>query len=113
VYSRIPTGPGNRHWGVVVIDEAQRIKTAGAETARAVKRLERSRSWALTGTPIENRLDDLVSILDFVAPGRLDPSSGMAVGLRRLLADVQLRRRRRDVLAELCRNLGDGADQAA
>lgn len=93
-------GPARQHWDAVVIDEAQRIKTGDADLARAVKGLARSRSWALTGTPLENRLDDLLSILDFVAPGRFDPAQ-KAVGLRRLLAEVQLRRRRRDVLPDL------------
>jgi SNF2 family DNA or RNA helicase len=92
--------PSERHWAAVVLDEAQRIKTADSDLARAVKRLRRSRSWALTGTPLENCLDDLISILDFAAPGRFDPSQ-KAIGLRRLLAEVQIRRRRRDVLPDL------------
>lgn len=98
-------GPGRRHWGLVVIDEAQRIKNAGSALADAVKRLKRARSWALTGTPLENRLDDLVSILDFVVPGRFD-AARMMVGLRQLLAEVQLRRRRQEVLPDLPPKLG-------
>ena len=89
-----------RHWAVVILDEAQRIKNAESEIARAVKRLRRVRSWALTGTPLENHLDDLISILDFVAPGRFSPA-GKAIGLRHLLAELQLRRRRSDVLHDL------------
>lgn len=90
----------SRRWDVVVLDEAQRIKAPESETARAVKRLTRERSWALTGTPLENRLDDLISILDFVVPGRFRPAE-MAAGLRRVLAEVQLRRRRAEVLPDL------------
>ena len=93
-------GPAARPWDVVAIDEAQRIKNPKSDAAIAVKRLRRSRSWALTGTPLENRLDDLISVLDFVAPGRFDPGR-MAVGLRRLVGEVQLRRRRHDVLPDL------------
>jgi SNF2 family DNA or RNA helicase len=93
-------GPGRRNWDVAVIDEAQRIKNSKADVAIAVKRLRRARSWALTGTPLENRLDDLISVLEFAAPGRFDPRA-MAVGLRRLLGEVQLRRRRPDALPDL------------
>jgi SNF2 family DNA or RNA helicase len=58
-------GPAKPRWDVVVIDEAQRIKNPKADVAIAVKRLNRARSWALTGTPVENRLDDLISVLEF------------------------------------------------
>jgi len=94
------TGPARRRWDVVIIDEAQRIKNPKGDTSIAVKRLNRTRSWALTGTPLENRLEDLISVLEFAAPGRFDPDA-MAVGLRRLLGEVQLRRRRREVLLDL------------
>jgi SNF2 family DNA or RNA helicase len=93
-------GPGHRHWDLVAIDEAQRIKNPASDLARSVKALKRDRSWALTGTPLENRLDDLISILDFVSPGRFDPSKMMA-GFRQLLSEVVLRRRRSDVLKDL------------
>lgn len=95
-----PCAPLRRKWDIVVIDEAQKIKNPESEISRAVKQLPRLRSWALTGTPLENRLDDLISILDFVAPGRFDPSA-FARGLRRLLGEVQLRRRKADVLLDL------------
>jgi SNF2 family DNA or RNA helicase len=85
---------------VVVADEAQRFKNPSSDLSRAIRKLRRRRSFALTGTPLENRLDDLLSILDFVAPGRFDPNR-MAVGLRQLLAEIQLRRRRSEVLADL------------
>lgn len=94
------SAPAQRRWDVVVIDEAQRIKNPKSEAAIAVKRLRRVRSWALTGTPLENHLGDLVSVLDFVAPGRFD-TSAMVAGLRLLLREVQLRRRRSEVLLDL------------
>jgi SNF2 family DNA or RNA helicase len=95
-----PFGPRRRVWQVVVADEAQRIKNAHTAIAATVKALPRRRAWALTGTPLENRPDDAVSILDFVAPGLCDRGA-MIAGLRRALALVQLRRRRVDVLPEL------------
>ncbi len=70
-----PYGPRRRSWQVVVADEAQRIKNAHTAIAATVKALPRHRAWALTGTPLENRPDDAVSILDFAtAPafGRSD-----------------------------------------
>jgi SNF2 family DNA or RNA helicase len=94
------SGPAPQSWDVVVLDEAQRIKNAKSGAAAVVKSLERSRSWALTGTPLENRLDDLLSVLDFAAPGEFDPSA-MGVGLRGLMSRVQLRRRRAEVLDDL------------
>ncbi len=93
-------GPGKRNWDAVVIDEAQRIKNPNADVSIAVKQLLRGRSWALTGTPMENRIEDLISVLEFAAPGQFD-SRAMAIGLRRLLGEVQLRRRREDVLPDL------------
>ena len=95
-----PFGPGRRVWDVVVLDEAQRIKNEGTELSVVLKSLERERSWALTGTPVENRAEDAASIIDFVAPGKLDRSE-MMVGLRRALGEVQLRRRRTVVLPDL------------
>jgi len=95
-----PAGPLRRLWGVVVLDEAQRIKNAGTLVAAVVKSLPRQRGWALTGTPLENSPQDTVSILEFVAPGVRDPGE-MISGLRRLLGQVQLRRRRAEVLPEL------------
>ena len=56
---------GRRTWDVVVADEAQRIKNRNT-TSDAVKGLKRGRSWALTGTPVENDEDELASIMEFV-----------------------------------------------
>ncbi len=95
-----PFGPRRRRWLVVVADEAQRIKNAETAIAAVLKSVPRERAWALTGTPLENRVDDAISILDFVAPDLYDPRT-LLVGLRRALATVQVRRRRADVLPEL------------
>lgn len=60
---------------VVVVDEAQRIKNQSSKTSQVVCAIPRSRSWALTGTPIENHPDDLVNIFAFVDPGRIPPET--------------------------------------
>jgi SNF2 family DNA or RNA helicase len=85
---------------VVVLDEAQRIKNRESKTARAVRGLHRQRSWALTGTPIENKPDDLVSLFAFVDPGRVPPETP-AKQLRSLTGDCILRRVKEDVLTDL------------
>jgi SNF2 family DNA or RNA helicase len=85
---------------VVVLDEAQRIKNPGSKTAEAVKGLRRQRSWALTGTPIENKPDDLVNIFAFVDPGRV-PTDTPAKLLPKLTADCILRRVKEDVLDDM------------
>ncbi|AGC49211.1 SNF2/helicase domain-containing protein [Myxococcus stipitatus DSM 14675] len=60
-------------WATVVLDEAQNIKNAASATARAARALRSSERFALTGTPVENRLAELWSILEFANPGLLGP----------------------------------------
>ncbi len=60
-------------WSVVVLDEAQNIKNAASATARAARQLAAPERIALTGTPVENRLAELWSILEFANPGLLGP----------------------------------------
>ena len=61
-------------WARVVCDEAQNIKNAATRQARAVRALPAGSRIALTGTPVENRLTDLWSIMEFVGPGLLGPA---------------------------------------
>jgi SNF2 family DNA or RNA helicase len=85
---------------VVVLDEAQRIKNRDAKTAQVVRGLHRSRSWALTGTPVENRPDDLVNLFAFLDPDRIPPETPPK-RLPQLTADCILRRTKDDVLTDL------------
>ncbi len=110
-----------RTWDVVVLDEAQRIKNRDTDVSRLCKRLRRRRAWALTGTPLENNLDELASILEFVAPHLDDTTMHVFAGpnvMQRQHA-VQLRRRKLDVLPQLPPKLTStitlqlGADQRA
>ena len=104
---------------VVVLDEAQRIKNWSTQTAQAVKRLRSRYAFVLTGTPIENRIDELYSLLDFLEPRALGPlfrfnrefyqldERGRPCGYRDLarlharIAPYMLRRRKCDVETEL------------
>ena len=58
-------------WQGVVVDEAQNIKNSEAKQSQAIRQLESSFRIALTGTPVENRLQELWAILDFLNPGYL------------------------------------------
>ncbi|MFC1643004.1 DEAD/DEAH box helicase, partial [Myxococcota bacterium] len=60
-------------WSTVVLDEAQNIKNAASATARAARALPATHRFALTGTPVENRLAELWSIFEFANPGLLGP----------------------------------------
>ena len=104
---------------IVVLDEAQRIKNWGTKTAQAVKRLRSRYAFVLTGTPIENRIDELHSLMDFLNPAVLGPlfrfnrdfyeldERGRPIGCRNLdvlhqrIQPFMLRRRKADVETEL------------
>jgi superfamily II DNA or RNA helicase len=104
---------------IVVLDEAQRIKNWHTKTARRVKELSAPHAFVLTGTPIENRIDELYSIVQFLDPELVGPlfrfnrdfyeldERGRPMGyrnlaeLRRRVAPVMLRRRKADVESEL------------
>ena len=85
---------------VVVLDEAQRIKNRESKTSQAVRGLQRSRSWALTGTPIENRPEDLINLFEFVDGSRIPPDTP-AKQLPSFTGDCILRRVKEDVLDDL------------
>jgi SNF2 family DNA or RNA helicase len=85
---------------LVVLDESQRIKNRSSTTAQVVRSIPRSRSWALTGTPVENSPDDLVGIFEFLSPGFLSPTLKPR-RMGQLVSDYILRRTKDRVLTEL------------
>lgn len=109
------------HWSpdLVILDEAQRIKNWETRVARSVKRIVSPYALVLTGTPLENRLEELVSIVQFVDKHRLGPTfrllhdhqlrdeHGKVIGYRdldrlgRTLEPVLLRRQKDEVLDQL------------
>ena len=104
---------------IVILDEAQRIKNWQTKTANAVKRLHSRYAFVLTGTPLENRIDEIYSIVEFLDPELLGSlfrfnreyyeldAKGRPTGFRNLeqLADrigpVMLRRRKEEVESQL------------
>jgi SNF2-related domain/SNF2 Helicase protein/Helicase conserved C-terminal domain len=99
-------------WGLVAADEAQAIKNPLSRTARALRRLPAQARFALTGTPVENRLTDLWALLDWTTPGLLGPldqfrrevsvpverhrDAEASASLTRLVRPFLLRRRKSD-----------------
>ncbi len=104
---------------VVILDEAQRIKNWRTKTAAAIKKLRSRYAFVLTGTPLENRIDEVYSIVQFLDPDLLGPlfrfnrefyeldDKGKPVGYRNLdelnrrISAVMLRRRKLEVEKEL------------
>jgi superfamily II DNA or RNA helicase len=104
---------------LVILDEAQRIKNWRAKTSQALKDLPRPFAFVLTGTPLENRLEELYSIVEFLDDRLLGPPWQFMArhiikdewggiigyrdleGVRRAIAPILLRRRKADVLKQL------------
>ena len=94
--------PGDkpRRFDLVVLDESQRIKNRHSATFEAAEAIPRRRNWALTGTPVENSSDDLVSIFEFLAPGYL--ASGLTPrAMSETVGEHILRRTKAQVLKDL------------
>ena len=106
-------------WDLIVLDEGQRIKNWEAKTSQTIKSLRSPFALVLTGTPLENRLDDLFSVVEFVDARQLGPAfrfynrhrvtdeRGKVLGyknldhLRERLKPVLLRRTRSAVMKDL------------
>lgn len=106
-------------WDLIILDEGQRIKNWESKTARVVKGLKSPFALVLSGTPLENRIDELFSVVQFIDDRRLTPAfrffnrhrvvneKGKVLGyknldeLRERLRPILLRRTRESVLEEL------------
>ena len=104
---------------LIILDEAQRIRNWATATARTIKQLKSRYAFVLTGTPLENKLEELYSVVEFVDGRRLGPAfrflkehrmedeGGKLLGYRgldqihRQLEPILLRRTRQEVLPEL------------
>ena len=81
---------------LVVLDEAQRIKNGESVTAKVIKSVGRGRSWALTGTPIENRPDELVNLYRFLGPLGNDEDADLS--RLRTISESHILRRSKDLV---------------
>ncbi len=97
------------HFDLVVLDEAQRIKNQSSTTSQIVRSISRTRSWALTGTPVENSQDDLVGIFEFLSPGYLNRDM-KATCLGKATRDYILRRTKDLVMTDMPPRLYRDAD---
>lgn len=106
-------------WDLIILDEGQRIKNWQSKTSRIIKGLSSPYALVLSGTPMENRIDELFSVVEFIDDRRLGPAyqffnqhrvvneRGKVLGienldtLRKQLAPILLRRTRESVLSEL------------
>jgi SNF2 family DNA or RNA helicase len=104
---------------LIILDEAQRIKNWHTKTANAIKQLKSRYAFVLTGTPLENRIDDVYSIIQFLDPHMFGPlfrfnrdfyeldEKGKPVGYKNLdilhqrLRPIMLRRQKNDVEGQL------------
>ncbi|TQF17467.1 DEAD/DEAH box helicase [Myxococcus llanfairpwllgwyngyllgogerychwyrndrobwllllantysiliogogogochensis] len=107
---------GAREWAALVLDEAQAIKNPESQVARSAFGLKSNFRLALSGTPLENRLDELWSLMHFTNPGLLggrrqfeekvsrpisEGNAAASADLRRRIRPFVLRRLKRDVAPEL------------
>lgn len=98
-------------WPLVVLDEAQNIKNPASARTKACKALKRVRSLAVSGTPFENHVTDIWSLVDFIQPGLLGPinkyteivSDDIAGGMKiePILSPLMIRRLVKDVAKDL------------
>ena len=89
------------HFDVVILDEAHHIKNMKSKRFRAIKQLQPKRRWALTGTPVQNKIEDLASIFEFVYPEYLTSFDLRPEQIKERIKPYFLRRRKKEVMPEL------------
>jgi len=92
---------------VVVIDEAHHIKNPNTKRSRAIKKLTPRYRWALTGTPIQNKIEDMAALFEFIHPGLISSFDLHQERIKKKVAPYFLRRRKQDVLKDLPPKLKD------
>lgn len=109
-----------QYFDLIILDEAQRIKNWKTKISHNIKKVQSTYAFVLTGTPLENKLEELYSIIQFIDPFRLgslynflrkyqvnDPETGKVIGYQNLneigsiLSDLMIRRTKKKVLRQL------------
>lgn len=90
----------NQFFDVIVIDEAHHIKNPSTAQSRAIRKFSPKYRWGLTGTPVQNSIDDLRAIFEFIYPGLLT-SFDSEVRIKEKIRPHFLRRRKQEVMPEL------------
>ncbi len=86
----------------IILDEAHKIKNRETKTSKAIRRLKPQYRWALTGTPIQNSLDDVKSLFDFIRPGTFRGGvEDSPEAVKQAIDPYMLRRLKQDVLQDL------------
>jgi SNF2 family DNA or RNA helicase len=100
IYSENLPNNYREKFDLVVADEIQYVKNSTSKRAQALRRLNPKWRWGLSGTPMENKAEDVVSVFRFLKPGLIH-SEDPPRKIRRKMAPHFLRRRKRDVLPDL------------
>lgn len=91
-----------KEFDLIILDEVQKIKNPSADITKSVRKIEAPIRWGLSGTPLENRIEELISIFAYLKPGLLnykDTSSPLKV--KKTIEPYFLRRRKADALPDL------------
>jgi superfamily II DNA or RNA helicase len=86
---------------LVVIDEAHHIKNPDTKRAKAIRKLSPRYRWALTGTPIQNKIEDIAALFQFIYPGLISSFDLHPDRIKKKVDPHFLRRRKQDVLKDL------------
>lgn len=87
---------------LIILDEIQKIKNPGAAITKATRKIDACFRWGLSGTPLENRLEELISIFAYLKPGLLVYDYAVRpLKVKEIIKPYFMRRRKKDVLPEL------------
>ena len=91
-----------KDYDICVLDEIHKIKNPSAKVTKTVRQINAKIRWGLSGTPLQNRTEELISVFAYLKPGLLHyDDAGWPALLRKKIKPYFLRRRKTDVLKDL------------